>query len=347
MVNLYEMSSAELLEFVCDLGEMPFRARQIWDWMYNRRVDSFAAMTNLPRSTISQLGAHATLGSLELAAHQISRDGTEKRLYRLSDGQLIESVLMPYDDNRKTACISSQAGCAMGCVFCATGQMGFGRHLSAAEIFEQAMIFARDLAERGERLSNVVFMGMGEPFHNYDASLAAVEQLMSCLGIGARHITISTVGLAPQIRRFADEGLQVKLAVSLHKSDDTERSALLPVNRRWQIDELLDACRYYVKQTKRRITFEWAAIAGENDTAEEAQRLGKLLAGLLCHVNIIPLNPTGDFAGMPSGAVNLERFSEILRQYGVGATVRVRRGIDIDAGCGQLKTAVIGTDQIA
>ena len=347
MVNLYEMSSAELLEFVCDLGEMPFRARQIWDWMYNRRVGNFAAMTNLPSSTISRLSECATLGSLELAAQQISRDGTEKRLYRLSDGQLIESVLMPYDDNRKTACISSQAGCAMGCVFCATGQMGFGRHLSAAEIFEQAMIFARDLAERGERLSNVVFMGMGEPFHNYDASLAAVEQLMSRLGIGARHITISTVGLAPQIRRFADEGLQVKLAVSLHKSDDTERSALLPVNRRWQIDELLDACRYYVKQTKRRITFEWAAIAGENDTAEEAQRLGKLLAGLLCHVNIIPLNPTGDFAGMPSGAVNLERFSEILRQYGVGATVRVRRGIDIDAGCGQLKTAVIGTDQIA
>ena len=347
MVNLYEMSSAELLEFVCDLGEMPFRARQIWDWMYNRRVGNFAAMTNLPSSTISRLSECATLGDLELAAQQISRDGTEKRLYRLSDGQLIESVLMPYDDNRKTACISSQAGCAMGCVFCATGQMGFGRHLSAAEIFEQAMIFARDLAERGERLSNVVFMGMGEPFHNYDASLAAVEQLMSRLGIGARHITISTVGLAPQIRRFADEGLQVKLAVSLHKSDDIERSALLPVNRRWQIDELLDACRYYVKQTKRRITFEWAAIAGENDTAEEAQRLGKLLAGLLCHVNIIPLNPTGDFAGMPSGAVNLERFSEILRQYGVGATVRVRRGIDIDAGCGQLKTAVIGTDQIA
>ena len=347
MVNLYEMSSAELLEFVCDLGEMPFRARQIWDWMYSRRVGNFAAMTNLPSSTISRLSECATLGDLELAAQQISRDGTEKRLYRLSDGQLIESVLMPYDDNRKTACISSQAGCAMGCVFCATGQMGFGRHLSAAEIFEQAMIFARDLAERGERLSNVVFMGMGEPFHNYDASLAAVEQLMSRLGIGARHITISTVGLAPQIRRFADEGLQVKLAVSLHKSDDTERSALLPVNRRWQIDELLDACRYYVKQTKRRITFEWAAIAGENDTAEEAQRLGKLLAGLLCHVNIIPLNPTGDFAGMPSGAVNLERFSEILRQYGVGATVRVRRGIDIDAGCGQLKTAVIGTDQIA
>ena len=346
MINLYAMSFEEVGEFIAGFGEKPFRARQVWDWLYGRRADSFASMTNLPRSLIVRLNETAVLGEQELAARQTSRDGTDKRLYRLSDGQLIESVLMPYDDNRRTACISSQAGCALGCVFCATGQMGFGRNLSAAEIFEQAMIFARELAEKGERLSNVVFMGMGEPFHNYDATLKAVRQIMNRLGIGARHITVSTVGMAPQIRRFADEGLQVKLAVSLHKTDDVERSALIPVNRRWPIKELLQACHYYVEQTNRRVTFEWAAIAGENDTVEEAQRLGKLLTGLHCHVNVIPLNPTGGYAGAPSAAANVERFIETLRQYGVAATVRVRRGIDIDAGCGQLKTAVIHADQV-
>ena len=309
--------------------------------------DRFDLMSNLPRSTIVKLKAAATIGKLELAAQQVSRDGTDKRLYRLADGQLIEAVLMPYDDNRKTACISSQAGCAMGCLFCATGQMGFGRNLSAGEIFEQAMIFARELGARGERLSNVVFMGMGEPFHNYDASLTAVRQLMERLKIGARHITISTVGLAPEIRRFADEGLQVKLAVSLHKTDDSERSALMPINRKWGIEELMQACRYYTERTKRRITFEWAAIAGENDKADEAHRLGELLAGLLCHVNIIPLNPTVGYEGMPADSGNIKVFINILRQYGVNSTIRVRRGVDINAGCGQLKTAVLRVDQIA
>ncbi len=346
MVNLYALSFEELSEFLADLGAKRYRARQLWNWLYTRRVESFDAMTDLPRSLIAKLAETAALGELELALRQISRDGTEKRLYRLSDGQFIESVLMPYADGRRSACISSQAGCAMGCVFCATGQMGFGRNLSAAEIFEQALLFARELAAHGERLSNVVFMGMGEPFHNYEASLDALRQLMSRLGIGARHITVSTVGLAPQIRRFADEGLQVKLAVSLHKVDDAERTALLPVNRRWPIAELLDACRYYVEKTDRRISFEWAAIAGENDTLEEAQRLGKLLAGLRCHVNIIPLNPTDAYSGTPSAGDNLEQFVAILRQYGVPATLRLRRGIDIDAGCGQLKTAVIGPEQV-
>ena len=340
MVNLYELSRDELEAFIVDLGEERYRARQIWDWMYRRRVDRFEAMSNLPGATIARLLERAKLGRLEMVARQRSRDGTEKRLYQLHDGQLIEAVLMPYDDDRLTACISSQVGCAMGCVFCATGQMGFGRNLGASEIFEQAMIFARELARGGQRLSNVVFMGMGEPFHNYDASLEAVRQLMARLEIGARHITISTVGLAPQIRRFADEGLQVKLAVSLHKTEDASRSALMPVNRRWNLDELLDACRYYVKRTNRRVTFEWAAISGENDTDEEARRLGRLLAGLLCHVNIIPLNPTGAYGGIPAQSARIASFCDVLRGYGVSSSIRVRRGIDIDAGCGQLITKV-------
>ena len=183
-------------------------------------------------------------------------------------------------------------------------------------------------------------MGMGEPFHNYDASLEAVRRLMTRLDIGARHITVSTVGLAPQIRRFADEGLQVKLAVSLHRADDAQRSALMPVNKRWGLSELISACRYYVARTNRRITFEWAAIAGENDTAAEAHQLGRLLSELLCHVNIIPLNATRGFGGEPSQSAQVEGFRQVLRGYGIESTVRVRRGIDIDAGCGQLITSV-------
>lgn len=346
MINLYELSRDELADFVISSGEKRFRAQQIWDSLYERRVARIEDMANLPRSLIKTLTQTASLGNLEAITQQQSRDDTVKRLYRLVDGQLIESVLMPYQDGRQTACISTQAGCAFGCVFCATGQMGFSRNLTAAEIFEQAMIFARELWAEGKRLSNVVLMGMGEPFHNYDASLEAIRQLMSRLSIGARHITVSTVGLAPQIRRFADEGLQVKLAVSLHKTDDDERSALMPVNRRWNIAELIDACHYYTEKTGRRVTFEWAAIAGENDTPEEAHRLGRLLAGLLSHVNVIPLNPTGAYEAAPSNSGRIKQFTRILSTYSVSSTIRVRRGIDIDAGCGQLKTNMIGADRI-
>lgn len=346
MINLYDLNIEELTDLVVELGEKKFRAKQLWNWMYDNRVDNFEAMTSLPKPFIATLQEKAVLGKLELATEQKSKDGTQKRLYRLHDGQLIESVLMPYADDRRTACISSQAGCAMGCVFCATGQMGFARNLTEGEIFEQAMRFARELEADGERLSNVVLMGMGEPFHNYDATLSAVRRLMTDLGIGARHITISTVGLVPQIRRFAEEGLQVNLAISLHKADDEQRTALMPVNKRWNIEELIEACRDYTHLTGRRITFEWAAIADENDTPEEAHKLGRLLAGLLCHVNIIPLNPTGGYTGMPADPTRIEKFVNILNHYDVGATVRMRRGIDIDAGCGQLKTAVIRADEI-
>jgi len=295
-------------------------------------------MSDLPKALRDRLRSQTTLGTLSLTEEQTSSDGTVKRLYRLPDGQLIESVLMAYRDNRRTACISSQAGCAMGCVFCATGQMGFARHLGATEIFEQAQRFSQELRARGERLSNVVLMGMGEPFHNYDAVLSAVRRLMADLGIGARHITISTVGLAPQIRRFADEGLQVGLAISLHETEDRARTALLPVNKRWPISELLAACAYYQERTKRRVTFEWALIDGKNDDPQTAHRLGRLLRGLRCHVNLIPLNPTAQYAGKPTE--NADAFVMALASHGVPATLRVRRGIDIDAGCGQLKASV-------
>jgi 23S rRNA (adenine2503-C2)-methyltransferase len=340
-INLYALSPEALADLLAAWGEPRFRAKQVREWLYDKRAASFDQMSSLPKGLRDRLQAETTLGVLAPVSEQSSHDGTLKRLYRLPDGQMIESVLMPYDDDRRTACISTQAGCAMGCVFCATGQMGFARHLTAAEIFEQAVLFARELEAQGERLSNVVLMGMGEPFHNYDESLAAVRRLMDDLGIGARHITVSTVGLAPMIRRFADEGLQVRLAISLHAATDEERSALLPVNKRWPLAELMAACREYVEKTGRRISFEWTAIQGENDTPEQARALGKLLKGLLCHVNIIPLNPTGRYAHGPSAADRVDRFAAILGEYGVPATVRVRRGIDINAGCGQLKAAVL------
>ncbi len=339
-LNLLETTQAELVALLKDWREPKFRAKQIHEWIYDLRVSSFDDMTNLSKPLREKLEKHTRIGTLELVSEQSSKDGTVKRLYRLPDGQLIESVLMPYDDNRRTACISTQAGCAMGCVFCATGQMGFARHLSSAEIIEQALHFAQILAKDGERLSNIVLMGMGEPFHNYDESLIAIRRLMEDFGIGARHITVSTVGLVPQIRKFADEGLQVKLAISLHAATDEERSALLPVNKRWKLVDLMDACRYYIEQTGRRVTFEWALIAGETDTREQAHALGKLLEGINCHVNAIPLNPTDGYDGGPSNHDSAETFQNILAKYGVSMTVRVRRGIDIDAGCGQLKSKV-------
>jgi len=345
-INLVELSREQINALFASWGEPKFRAGQIWNWLYDQRVNSFDAMTNLPRPLRERLERETRLGELEVASQQSSRDGTLKRLFRLPDGQMIEAVLMPYDDDRRTACISTQAGCAMGCVFCATGQMGFARHLSVTEIFEQAVWFARDLALEGDRLTNVVLMGMGEPFHNYDNTVAAIRRLMDDLGIGARHITVSTVGLVPQIRRFADEGLQVRLAISLHAATDVERAALLPVNKRWPLDDLLAACRDYVEKTNRRITFEWALIAGENDTPEQAVALGKLLSGLLCHVNLIPLNPTAGYKGSPSASKATENFIAILESFGVSATVRVRRGIDIAAGCGQLKANVIRSGDI-
>ncbi|MBM4291741.1 MAG: 23S rRNA (adenine(2503)-C(2))-methyltransferase RlmN [Deltaproteobacteria bacterium] len=337
--NIYALTEEQLQAGLEALGQPKFRARQVCDWVYRRGVTSFDEMTNLPKDLRADLAGRYRFGHLSLVTSQRSQDGTEKRLYRLPDGQLIESVLMPYGDGRRTACISSQAGCAMGCTFCATGQMGFERHLSAEEIFEQAQRFSADLQRRGERLSNCVLMGMGEPFHNYDNVVKALRLIMERLDIGARRITVSTVGLVPKIKRFAEEGLQVKLAISLHATRDEEREAIMPVNKRYPVRELIDACHDFVRATGRRVTFEWALIQGQNDSVEEAARLAALLRGLLCHVNVIPLNPTAGYGGAPSDPERVGAFVQTLEERGVPATVRMRRGIDIDAGCGQLKSS--------
>jgi 23S rRNA (adenine2503-C2)-methyltransferase len=343
VVNLYDLDLDELTAFAKSLGEPAFRARQIWQWLYQHAVADFDAMTNLSKPLRQKLSTHATLSSLQPAVTQLSTDDqTEKRLFQLPDGQFIETVLMRYD-KRRTICISTQAGCAMGCVFCATGQMGFMRNLTVAEIVAQVVLFKRELAQVDDHLTNVVMMGMGEPLHNYDNTIKALDIMTDSDGInlGARKITISTVGLVPAMRRYADEKRQTPLAVSLHAATDEERDKLIPVNQRWNIATLMDACHYTIEQTGRRLTFEWALIRGENDTLEQAEALGRLLKGMLCHVNLIPLNPTKDYGGRPSSREDVDAFQARLNEYGVSSTVRVRRGIDIQAGCGQLRDRAI------
>jgi 23S rRNA (adenine2503-C2)-methyltransferase len=245
-----------------------------------------------------------------------------------------EAVLMKYD-RRRTACISSQAGCGMGCSFCATGQMGFLRNLSAGEIVEQVLWLSAN-----EPLTNIVLMGMGEPFHNYDASLAAIDRMTDPrgMGFGARRITVSTVGLVPQIRRFARERRQVNLAVSLHAATDELRDSLVPINRRYPLEDLRRVCLEYLEATHRRLTFEWALINGVNDTLDQARALAAWVRGMTCHVNLIPLNPTRGYAGQATEAARAEAFRSVLTAQGIPNTLRVRRGIDIQAGCGQLAT---------
>ncbi len=340
--NLYDLDYEQLVQFLTEQGEAKFRAKQVWEWLYKHYALSFAEMTNLSKSLRAKLQETAVLNTGKIVADLKSNDRqTKKVLFQLPDGQYIETVLMKYD-KRRTLCISTQAGCAMGCVFCATGQMGFARHLTIGEIVAQVLYFAHELARTEEHVTNIVLMGMGEPLHNYENTLGAIDRLTDETGfnLGARKITISTVGLVPAIRRYADEQRQTPLAVSLHAATDLERDKLIPVNRKWPIDEVMAACQYYIEQTGRRLTFEWALIAHENDTVEQAQALGKLLQGMLCHVNLIPLNPTDGFAGDPSSKERVGKFQEVLAAYGVTSTVRVRRGIDIQAGCGQLRDRV-------
>lgn len=335
---IYDFDLDQLAQQLKTWGQPSYRAGQVWDGLYKQLWARPEDFSNLPKDLREKLNEQYSFSHLheERVAH--SSDGqTHKLLFNLPDGNAIETVLMRYEE-RRTLCISTQAGCAMGCVFCATGQMGFRRNLSSGEIVEQVLYFARQLHADGERVTNVVLMGMGEPFHNYDASLAAVDRLNNAEGfnLGARHFTISTVGLIPGIRRFTAEKRQVGLAISLHAADDKLRATMLPVNDRYPISKLLEACRDYVSETGRRITFEWALIQGVNDTPEQAHKLAKLLVGLNCHVNVIPLNPTNGYEGQRSTRERVSAFRDILEAEGISCTVRVRRGIDIQAGCGQL-----------
>jgi 23S rRNA (adenine2503-C2)-methyltransferase len=350
---IYDLSLTDLSSLLMEWGEPGYRARQIWQGLYQNFWYKPQEFTNLPFALRQRLGETLEFEGLVPSVLLDSSDGkTKKVLFRLHDNSPIETVLMEYDPatsqqesnsdhmktDRRTLCISTQVGCAMGCVFCATGQMGFKRHLSSGEIVAQVMYFARFLHDKHESLTNIVIMGMGEPFHNYENTMAAIDRLSDQDGynFGARRFTISTVGLVPAILRFAKEKRQVNLAISLHAADDQLRTSMLPVSKRYPIDELLSACRIYVSATGRRITFEWALVNGVNDTPEQAKLLAQKLKGLLCHVNAIPLNPTDGYSGTATDRQRATEFIKILKQASIPCTIRLRRGMDIQAGCGQL-----------
>jgi 23S rRNA (adenine2503-C2)-methyltransferase len=335
---IFDFNFGQLEAIFSDLNEPKFRVKQLWQGIYIQLWNKPDQFTNFPKTLRDKLFNTFSFDSMiPEKILQSSDHETVKTLLKLYDGRAVEAVLMKYDQ-RRTLCISTQAGCAMGCIFCATGQMGFQRNLTAGEIIEQVLHYARLLQQDGERVTNIVLMGMGEPFHNYESTMQAIDTLNDADGfnLGARRFTISTVGLVPMIKKFADENRQVNLAISLHEATDEERSKLLPVNKKYPIRTLLDVCRYYIEKTNRRITFEWALIAGYNDDVDTAKKLAELLKGLLCHVNVIPLNPTANPNLKAPTKEQTIIFQQTLENNGIPCTIRLRRGIDIQAGCGQL-----------
>jgi 23S rRNA (adenine2503-C2)-methyltransferase len=340
--DLLGWTRAEIEQWLFAHGFKPVHADAIWAAMHRRRVSDVDDMAEVPervRAGLREAGLH--VGRPEIAREHASTDGfTRKFLLRFADGEAVETVLM-FFTGRATACVSTQAGCAMGCVFCATGQAGFRRQLTTAEIVAQVLHVARVLAVDGRRLRNVVLMGQGEPLHNYDAVMRAVDAVIDQKGLelAAERVTLSTVGLVPGIRRLAEERRPMSLALSLHGATDQEREALVPVAKRWPLAELMDACRYFTKETGRGIFFEWTLIEGRNDSPEQAAALGRLLARQKGQVNLIPLNPTAGYGGSPTGHARAKAFQAVLREHGLPSTLRQRRGIDIAAGCGQLAGA--------
>lgn len=335
---IFDLNQSELADWLSTQGEPKFRAQQIWVGLYQNFKSEIGEISTLPKALQEKLTSHFDIQGISPIKSVQSRDGqTIKTLFQLHDGCLIEAVLMNYSE-RRTICISTQSGCGLGCTFCATGQMGLSRNLTSGEIVAQVIHFARHLAKIDERVTNVVFMGMGEPFHNFENVMAAVTQLNESngFGLGARRMTISTVGIAPMIRAFADENSQVNLAVSLHTVDDNLRSQLMPINRKYPVADVLSACRYYIRQTNRRVTFEYALIENTNDSVEDAVALAQAIRGMQCHVNLIPLNPTQKFDRHGSQADRVKAFSEALESHHIPSTIRLRRGIEIGAGCGQL-----------
>lgn len=360
MPNIYDLNIEEIHTLLSSWNQPSYRSNQIWEGLYKHLWDQPTQFTSLPKDIQRKLADHFECQSFNGGFSRIkpdikliSSDGeTTKTLFRLVDGNAIEAVLMRYT-KRRTLCISTQAGCAMGCVFCATGQMGFQRHLSSGEIIDQVLYYARQLTNQSETITNVVVMGMGEPFHNYDATMEAIERLSHPEGfnLGSRRFTISTVGLIPAIRRFTREHRQINLAISLHATNDEVRNQLLPVNRKYPVNELLEACLEYIHTTRRRITFEWALIDGVNDAISHAHQLAEKLLpfrvnnSTLCHVNLIQLNPTYKFSGNATSTLRVHSFKAELENQGIPCSIRLRRGLDIHAGCGQLATQSLADER--
>lgn len=338
MYDIRDLSLKEIEEFIVSLGEPKFRAKQILKWI-NIGIEDFDEMTDIPKKLRDKLKENFIIKNIFIEAKQESSDGTVKYLLRLKDGNLIEAVLMRYSYGN-SVCISTQAGCNMGCSFCASTIGGKIRDLSPGEMLGEVLAISRD---QSIRISNIVLMGTGEPLDNFDNVLKFLELINSKegLNIGMRHITLSTCGLVPEIKRLADLRLQLTLAISLHAPNDDKRKKIMPIANRYSMNELLEACRYYVEKTNRRITFEYALIKDINDSIEDAKELSKRLEGLLCHVNLIPVNPVSERNFERPDRKRIENFRDILESHGINTTIRRELGTDIDAACGQLRRRFI------
>ncbi|MBC7220720.1 23S rRNA (adenine(2503)-C(2))-methyltransferase RlmN [Candidatus Bipolaricaulota bacterium] len=338
MRDFFDLSFDEVTATLASWGEPLFRAPQAWEWAWRHLATEFGQMTNLPARLRARLAETFTIGQLALTACQTDDQGTEKALLNLADGQGVEAVLIR-EGNRRTVCVSTQVGCPVGCPFCATGAMGYVRDLTAGEIAAQVLHFARALKPRGEHVTHVVVMGMGEPLLNYDATLKAIRNLNHLHGfaLGARRFTVSTVGVVPGIDRLAEEGLQVNLAISLHAPDDALRRELVPLGEKWPIREVLTAADRYAQATGRRVSYEYVLLAGVNDALAQARTLARLLRGRLAHVNLIPFNPAPGLPFTRPEEGRVDAFRRELVAHDVDATVRRSRGVAIQAGCGQLR----------
>ena len=335
MKNIKEYNFEELKQEMQELGEKPFRAEQIFKWIYQEKVKTFDEMTNLSLELRKKLEENYTMCNYNILKKQESKDGTIKYLFDVLDGNAIETVLMRYHHGN-SICVSSQIGCKMGCKFCASTGINFIRSLNSGEIVEQIIAVEQDT---GEKISNVVFMGIGEPFDNYDNVVNAIKIINhpKGLNIGARHISISTSGIVSKIYQLAEENIQCTLSISLHATNNEKRSSMMPVNDAYPIEELMKACKDYIKKTNRRISFEYALAKDNNDNLEDAKQLVKLLKGMLCHVNLIPINKIENGKFDKSTNENIMKFRDYLNDHGIVATIRRELGSDIDAACGQLR----------
>ncbi len=343
LTALLGLNTDELCALVQKNGEQAYRGNQLADWIYRRGARTFEEMTNLPNALRTQMGKEHEVGRSEVITVQHSLDGTTKLLLAMHDGAKVETVGLPYAD-RFSCCLSTQVGCPIACVFCSTGLGGYTRNLTAGEIVDQVLAVQEVVRSRPSqnenrscRIDYAAFMGMGEPLLNYESTMKALRILNEELRISIRHLTISTVGFVPGIRRLAHENLQITLAVSLHAPTDNLRSQLIPKIVRWSVAEIIDTCREYVQKTGRRVTFEYCLLGGINDGIREARELARVLHGLNCHINLIPYNPVSGLPFHTSSPKSNRAFRKILDSEGIQVTQRVRRGVDIDAACGQLR----------
>ncbi|MEX5936786.1 23S rRNA (adenine(2503)-C(2))-methyltransferase RlmN [Mammaliicoccus sciuri] len=336
--SIYSLQLGELEDWLIDQSEPKFRAKQIFDWLYVKRVDAFSEMTNLSKELREKLVQSFEITTLEVAVKQESKDGTIKFLFELQDGYTIETVLMRHEYGN-SVCVTTQVGCRIGCTFCASSIGGLKRNLEAGEIVAQVLTVQKALDATDERVSQVVIMGIGEPFENYDEMMGFLKIINhdKGLNIGARHITVSTSGIIPKIYDFADESLQINFALSLHAADNETRSRLMPINRAYDLDKLMEAIEYYVNKTKRRITFEYGLFGGVNDQVHHAKALAKLIKHLNCHVNLIPVNHVPERDYVKTSKEDIFKFEKELKRNGINATIRRNQGADIDAACGQLR----------